>query len=260
MEVIIQPDKQTASAVAARIIANLLKKKTNAVLGLATGSTPLMLYRELVRMHAEDQLDFSRITTFNLDEYVGLPPDHSQSYRHFMDENLFNDVNISKDKIYIPDGMSNDIEGHCEEYERAIENAGGIDLQVLGIGSDGHIAFNEPSSSLASRTRIKTITEETRRDNARFFDNEDDVPRHVITMGVGTITDSRACILMAFGAGKAKAVAAAVEGPITSMIPASILQLHQEVKVIMDIEAASMLKRSDYYNWVYNNKPDWQDF
>jgi glucosamine-6-phosphate deaminase len=260
MEVIIQPDAVAASTVAARLVARRIKEKPDAVLGLATGSTPLKLYKELVRLHGEEGLDFSRTTTFNLDEYVGLPPDHPQSYSRFMHQNLFDRLNIPRSNIHIPDGMTADIPAFCAEYEDKIAQAGGIDIQILGIGSDGHIGFNEPTSSLASRTRIKTITEETRRDNARFFGSEEDVPRHVITMGVGTIMEARTCILMAFGKGKADAIVRTVEGPVTSMVPASALQFHPVVKLIIDTAAASQLRETDYYNWVYDHKPDWQTF
>ncbi|MHC4946132.1 MAG: glucosamine-6-phosphate deaminase [Planctomycetota bacterium] len=260
MEVIIHKNPESASKTAARLLARLVKEKPDAVLGLATGSTPLMVYQELVRMHCDEGLDFSKVTTFNLDEYVGLPPDHSQSYRRFMEENLFHALNVPEGNIHIPDGMAEDIPSVCRAYEEEINNAGGLDLQLLGIGSDGHIAFNEPSSSLASRTRIKTITEQTRRDNARFFDSEEEVPRHVITMGVGTILEARVLVLMAFGRGKALAVADAVEGPVTAMVPASMLQLHPEVKIIVDEEAASLLSRAEYYRWVYEHKPEWQKF
>ena len=189
---------------------------------------------------------------------MGLPPEHPQSYRRFMEEHLFAGINVPAKRIHIPDGMAGDIPGHCARYEERIRAAGGIDLQILGIGSDGHIAFNEPTSSLASRTRIKTITEGTRRDNARFFDREEDVPHHVITMGVGTIMEAREVLLLAFGAGKAEAVAGAVEGPITSMIPASVLQLHPVTRFFMDEAAAKGLTRTEYYRWVYDNKPGWQ--
>ena len=256
MEIIIQPTQQAATEVAARIIARLLRDKPTAVLGLATGSTPLSLYRTLIAMN----LDWSHVTTFNLDEYIGLPRDHPQSYHSFMWENLFKHINISQENIYIPDGNALDIPKFCREYEEQILAVGGIDLQVLGIGTDGHIGFNEPSSSLASRTRIKTLTQQTCSDNARFFGSEESVPRHVITMGIGTIMEARENLLLAFGTNKARAVAEAVEGPITSLNPASILQMHPVVKVILDDPAAADLKRSEYYRWVYASKPAWQAF
>ena len=256
MEVIIQPSAAAASGVAARIIARLLQDKPDAVIGLATGSTPLPLYQALVAMH----LDWSRVTTFNLDEYIGLPREHPQSYHSFMWENFFRHVNIDLEKIHIPDGNTLDVPVFCAGYEERIRAAGGIDLQVLGIGTDGHIGFNEPTSSLASRTRIKTLTRQTRHDNARFFGSEDAVPQHVITMGIGTIMEARQILLLASGSGKAPAVAAAVEGPITAIHPASVLQMHPVVKVCLDEAAAAGLQRADYFRWVYANKPAWQAF
>jgi glucosamine-6-phosphate deaminase len=260
MEIVIQPTAEEASVVAARIVAQLVRRKPDAVLGLATGSTPLRMYAELVRMHREEALDFSRVTAFNLDEYVGLPANHPQSYRAFMWEHLFRHVNVSSERIHIPNGLAADIPAECAAYEAAIRAAGGIDLQVLGIGTDGHIGFNEPSSSLASRTRIKTLTARTRSDNARFFGSAEAVPFHVVTMGVGTIMDARQVLLLAFGEGKARAVADAVEGPISAMNPASILQMHPVAKCLIDEPAAGTLSRIEYYRWVYSNKPEWQRF
>lgn len=256
MEIIIQSDPGAATQVAARIIARLLREKPDAVLGLATGSTPLRLYRELIAL----RLDWRRVRTFNLDEYVGLPRTHPQSYHHFMWENLFRHVNIARRNVHIPDGNARDIPRFCARYEAQIRAAGGIDLQLLGIGTDGHIGFNEPSSSLASRTRIKTLTPQTRRDNARFFGSEAQVPHHVITMGIGTIMEARDIVLLAFGAPKARAVAAAVEGPVTASNPASMLQMHASTKFCLDRPAARRLKRADYYQWVYANKPAWQTY
>ena len=258
MEIIIQLTHEAASLAAARIIARLVRDKPNAVLGLATGGTPMFLYRELMRLHHEEKLDFSRVTTFNLDEYIGLSPEHPASYHSFMHENFFRHINIKPEHIHIPDGMAKDVPAFCNAYEEKIRAAGGIDLQILGIGTDGHIGFNEPSSSLASRTRIKTLTPQTRRDNARFFGGESEVPHHVITMGVGTTMDARQVLLLAFGAHKARAVAEAVEGPVTASVPASVLQLHPVAKALLDEPSASELKRSDYYRWVYDNKPKWQ--
>jgi len=254
MEIIIQPNAAAANAVAARLFAKSIGQKGGAVLGMATGSTPLALYRELVAM----KLDWRKVTTFNLDEYVGLPKEHSQSYHTFMWENLFRHVNIAKKNVHIPDGLAKDIPKFCAKYEKEIRLAGGIDVQLLGIGTDGHIGFNEPTSSLASRTRIKTLTPQTRKDNARFFGSEAEVPHHCITMGIGTILDVRHCVLLAFGKNKARAIAEAVEGPITSMNPASALQLHPKVTVFLDEDAASELKLTDYYRWVYDHKPGWQ--
>ena len=254
MEIIIQPTPEAATDIAARIIAKLLREKPDAVLGLATGSTPLRLYQKLVDM----KLDWSRATTFNLDEYIGLPREHPQSYHSFMWENLFRHINIKPENIHIPDGNAGDIPAMCAAYETAIRDAGGIDLQLLGIGSDGHIGFNEPSSSLASRTRIKTLTERTRRDNARFFGGEELVPHHVVTMGIGTIMEARTNLMLAFGENKAAAIAGAVEGPVTADNPASVLQFHPSVKVCLDEPSAAQLRRADYYRWVFENKPDWQ--
>ncbi len=258
MEIIVQPDSESASSVGAAIVARAIRRKPDLVLGLATGSTPLALYRSLADMHRRQGLDFSRVTTFNLDEYIGLAPDHPASYHRFMAENFFDHVNLRRENVHIPDGLSPDVPAFCRDYEERLRRCGGIDLQVLGIGSDGHIGFNEPTSSLASRTRIKTLTPETIADNARFFGSTDAVPRHVITMGIGTILESRTLLLLAFGAGKAEAVARSVEGPVTSMVPASALQLHPDARVLLDEAAAAGLQKADYYRWVYEHKPEWQ--
>ena len=257
MEIIITPDSATASLEAARFLAAVIRKKPDAVLGLATGSTSVPLYRELIRMHLEEGLDFSDCTSFNLDEYVGLGADHPASYRRFMQENLLSSINLAE-RIHIPDGLTHDIPAHCAAYEKSIEDSGGIDVQVLGIGSDGHVGFNEPTFSLASRTRIKTLTQHTRSDKAHFFDSENDVPHHVITMGIGTIMEARAVLLLAFGENKADAVAGAVEGPITASNPSSILQMHPTAKLYLDEKSASKLARRDYYRWVFDHKPGWQ--
>jgi len=260
MEIIIQASAEAASVVGARIVAKCVRETPGAVLGLATGGTPVALYRELVRMHREEGLDFSGVKTFNLDEYVGLGPAHPASYRHFMEEHLFAHVNVRRENIHIPDGLAADVPASCASYEEAIRAAGGIDVQLLGIGGDGHIGFNEPSSSLVSRTRIKTLTAQTRRDNARFFEAAEDVPFHVVTMGVGTIMEARQVLLLAFGAGKARSVREAVEGPLSAMVPASVLQMHGSAKVLLDEAAAAELSRSEYYRWVYEHKPVWQRF
>lgn len=247
MRVIIESDAEAASRRAARFVADLVRRKPDCVLGLATGSTPLALYRELIRMHRDDGLSFARVTTFNLDEYVGLGPAHPQSYRHFMQQHLFDAINIDPTRTNVPDGRALEFDTHSRQYEQKIKDAGGIDLQILGIGSDGHIAFNEPGSSLGSRTRLKSLASETIRDNARFFGGEDKVPRLAVTMGVGTILESKRCLLLAFGAHKAAAVRDTVEGPITAQVTASALQLHREVVGIFDEPAAGLLKRRDYY-------------
>lgn len=243
MLVIVKESYDEISKEAAKIVAARLRRKPNLVLGLATGSTPVGLYKELIRMHKEEGLDFSKVVTFNLDEYIGLPPHHDQSYRYFMDVNLFNHINIDSRYIHVPNGMADDIEAHCEWYEEQIKKFGGIDLQILGIGANGHIAFNEPGSSLGSRTRIKTLTQQTIKDNARFFKSIEEVPKYAITMGIGTIMEAKEIILLASGKNKADAIKAAVEGPITAMCPASIIQMHRKAIVIVDKEAASKLSQ-----------------
>lgn len=239
-------------------MSSVVRAKPGAVLGLATGSTPLELYQALIRKHRTGDLDFACCQSFNLDEYVGLGPEHPASYRRYMQENLLAGINIPRDQTHLPDGLATDIPAHCAEYEEAIVRAGGIDLQLLGLGRDGHIGFNEPTSSLASRTRIKTLTERTRADNARFFDHPEQVPQHVITMGIGTIMEARSILVLAFGEAKAEAVAAMVEGPVTALVPASILQMHPVVKLVTDESAATKLKRREYYQHVFRHKPGWQ--
>jgi len=255
MQVIIKDTYEEISREAAEIIRDAIHLKPNLVLGLATGSTPIGTYKELIRMYEAGALDFSKVITFNLDEYVGLPTTHDQSYYYFMHENLFNHININPTNVHVPSGVVKDFSRYCQWYEEEIKRAGGVDVQVLGIGSDGHIGFNEPGSSLASRTRIVTLTEETIRDNSRFFEKESDVPRFAITMGVGTIMEARHCLLLANGAKKAEPVAALVEGPITSQVTASALQMHPRATVIVDSAAASKLKRINYYKWTYANRP-----
>jgi glucosamine-6-phosphate deaminase len=255
MEVVICTTYEAMSQAAAKEVAKLLNTKPNAVLGLATGSTPEGLYGELARMHKQEGLDFSQVTTFNLDEYVGLPPSHPQSYHYFMNDKLFRHINVPEQNVHIPSGTTRNHMAFCQWYERRIKECGGIDLQILGIGSDGHIAFNEPSSSLGSRTRIKTLAKQTIEDNARFFERPEDVPIYAITMGVGTILEARKVILLASTKSKAKAVAAAIEGPVTSMVTASALQLHPDSMFFLDDAAASELKMRDYYEWIQANKP-----
>lgn len=250
MRVVITANYLEMSKVAAGLVASQIASKPNSVLGLATGSTPLGTYRELIRMHKEEGLDFSQVKTFNLDEYIGLGPDKPQSYHYFMDENFFKHVNVSEANVHIPDGLAKDIDKSCASYEESIKKAGGIDLQLLGIGRDGHIGFNEPGSSLGSRTRLKTLTQETVLDNARFFSALDEVPRFAITMGVGSILEAREILLLESGAEKAGAVQRSIEGPITSEVTASCLQLHRKAMVALDEQAASLLKRSEYYKYV----------
>lgn len=250
LRIVIVHDYDELSRKAASVIEKEVRLKPDSVLGLATGSTPLGTYKELVRMHHAEGLDFSRITTFNLDEYYRLAPEHPQSYHHFMDENFFSQLNVQKDNIHIPDGLTKNVNEFCLEYERIIESKGGIDVQLLGIGRDGHLGFNEPGSSLGSRTRLKTLTEETVKDNARFFSRADEVPRLAITMGVGTILDARKLLLIASGENKAEAVRASVEGPITAQVTASALQLHPHAICILDEPASRLLAKKDYYTYV----------
>jgi glucosamine-6-phosphate deaminase len=249
MLVIVKENLDEVSREAAAIVADRLRKKPNLVLGLATGTTPLGLYKEMIRMHAKEGLDFSKITTFNLDEYVGLSPFHPQSYHYFMKENLFRYINVPEQTIHIPDGNADDIDAFCSWYEEEIRKCGGIDLQILGVGANGHIAFNEPGSSLGSRTRIKTLTETTRADNARFFNGIEEVPKYALTMGIGTIMDAHELVLLASGKTKADAIKAAVEGPITAQIPASVVQLHRVTFMIVDRDAASRLTGSYPGSW-----------
>ena len=255
MEVVIKRDYDQMSKAAAQLVVDVLNTKPNAVLGMATGSTPLGLYQELVRLYKAGHVDFSRVTTFNLDEYVGLPANHPQSYHYFMREHFFQHVNIPQHNINIPSGTTSNYPAFCEWYEGRIAECGGIDLQILGIGTDGHIAFNEPGSSLSSRTRLKTLSKQTIDDNARFFERRESVPVYAITMGVGTILDARRLVLVASGKTKAKAIAHAVEGPVTSMVTASAIQLHRDATVIVDGEAAAGLTMREYYEFIYAAKP-----
>jgi len=241
MRVIIVKDAEEMGRKAADLIAEEMKKKASFVLGLATGSTPLPLYKDLIRRNKAGEMDFSTVITFNLDEYVGLEPTHNQSYRYFMNENLFDHVNILKKNTHVPNGMAEDIDASCQEYEKMIDEIGGIDYQVLGIGGNGHIGFNEPGSSLGSLTRIKTLTGETISDNARFFEKKEDVPTQAITMGIGTIMKAKKVVLLANGANKADTIKAALEGSVTSICPASALQLHRFVDYVITEDCATKL-------------------
>ena len=256
MRVIIRKTYEEISKEASVLLKKRIAKKENFVLGLATGSSPLGLYKELARMNKEEGLSFKNVKTFNLDEYYGLDPEHPQSYRYFMNTNLFDHIDIDKTNTHVPEGNSVNTEEFCRQYEENIKNAGGIDLQVLGIGGDGHIAFNEPGSSLGSRTRIVTLDEHTISDNSRFFEKIEDVPKFAISMGVGTILESKEIIFIANGKGKAEVVAKALEGPVTSMITASVLQLHPKVSIFLDEEAASLLKRINYYKFVEKSEKE----
>ena len=260
MEVIIQPTKDTAALLVARIIAHDLRANPHLVMGLATGKTMECVYRHLVRMHQHEKLDFSLCSTFNLDEYVGLFPSDPNSYRHYMDEHLFRHVNIDVRNTHLPNGLAEDLDAECRRYEALIQRFGGIDLQLLGIGKAGHIGFNEPLSALRSRTRVKALTPTTLKQNASTFGGEDNVPRRAITMGVGTILDCRRCLLLATGDTKAEVIAKAVEGPITSMISATTLQLHARCTVVVDEEAGSQLREKEYYRWIFENEPEWEAY
>jgi glucosamine-6-phosphate deaminase len=248
MLVIIKGDYRDLSLEAARIVSASIRKNPAVRLGLPAGETPLGMYTELVRLHREENLDFSQVITFNLDEYVGVAPGDPRSYHYFMYTNFFGQVNLSESNIHIPDGTASDLECYCQSYEECIRAAGGIDLQILGIGTDGHIGFNEPTSSLASRTRVKTLTKTTIQKNRQFF--TDDLPECAITMGIGTILDARQILLLASGVEKAPAVAHTLEGPITASVPASALQLHADVTVLIDEGAAGELRLREYYDRV----------
>jgi glucosamine-6-phosphate deaminase len=257
MEVVIAPPGELAR-LAADAVEGLVRATPEAVLGLATGSSPLAVYDELVRRHKEG-LSFARARAFMLDEYVGLPADHPERYRNVINKEFSSRVDLAPGAVQGPDGLAADLPAACAAYEQAIADAGGVDLQILGIGTDGHIAFNEPGSSLASRTRIKTLTKQTREDNARFFGGSvDDVPRHCLTQGLATIMSARHLVLLASGRAKAEAVHQLVEGPISAMWPATIMQMHPHATVLVDDAAASRLQLADYYRQTYADKPGWQ--
>jgi len=249
--IILEAEKAVYSEASSRIVQGI-RKKPGLVLGLATGKTMLGIYQNLISDFKRNLVDFSGVKTANLDEYLGLSPEDPMSFHSYMDRHFFKHVNIDPDNILIPDPLPENVERECEAYEEAIEKWGGIDVQLLGIGRDGHIGFNEPSSSLQARTRVKTLTDETLKDN---FGNSEG-PRFAITMGIGTILDAREIILVAVGAEKATAVARMVEGPVTASCPASALQLHPKVKVICDDAAADLLERKEYYMWVWKHKND----
>ncbi|MGX5716498.1 glucosamine-6-phosphate deaminase [Arthrobacter sp. MAHUQ-56] len=257
MEVVILGGSKQLGRLAADAIEDLVRRKPDAVLGLATGSSPLPVYDELAARHAQG-LDFSRTSAFTLDEYVGLPAGHPESYREVIRREFTSRVNIAPENVHGPDGAAADIPAACAAYEEAIRSAGGVDLQLLGVGTDGHIAFNEPGSSFASRTRIKSLIEQTRRDNARFFHSLAEVPHHVLTQGLGTIMDARHVILLATGAQKAQAVRDFVEGPVAAICPASVLQFHPHATILLDEAAASALRLADFYRHTYDHKPAWQ--
>lgn len=242
MKVIVSKDYEEMCRKAARLIAAQITMKPDSVLGLATGSTPLGIYAELVKEYQEDRLDFSEVCTVNLDEYVGLDPEQEQSYRSYMNRNLFDQINVPKKYTYIPDGMAEDLEDQCEEYELLIQQLGGVDLQLLGIGNNGHIGFNEPGSEFAAETHVTTLSDSTLEANSRFFDSRDTMPKQAITMGIGTIMQAKKIILVANGESKAEAIASMLFGPITPQCPASILRFHQDVTVLVDEEAFRLAK------------------
>ena len=255
MKVIILENADSVAIYGATIIVELIRNKRNAVLGLASGSTPVALYHELGRRYQEGDISFKEVITFNLDEYFDIKPDDSQSYRSYMNREFFSLIDINLDNTHLPD---NQYGAHPDqigpEYERAIRGVGGVDLQLLGIGTNGHIGFNEPTSSLASRTRIKTLTRKTLEDNNRFFNKKKKQPHLAMTMGIGSIMDSRQIMLLATGNGKASAIRNTIEGPVSTMCPASILQFHKEVIVIIDEAAAVELEHGEYYKWVYRQQ------
>lgn len=253
-EVVILGSSAEAGDLGAEYVARLIAHKPDAVLGLATGSTPLPLWHAL----AARSLDLTRVRGFALDEYIGLPPGHPESYRAVITRDVVEPLGLTPGLVHVPGDDGGPIEGAGERYETLIEASGGVDLQVLGIGRTGHIGFNEPGSSLASRTRVKTLTEQTRLDNARYFDAPADVPRHCLTQGLGTILRARHLLLFAFGEAKAEAVAGAVEGPVSASLPGSAIQLHPLVTVIVDEAAASRLRYADYYRFAWENRLDFE--
>jgi glucosamine-6-phosphate deaminase len=251
MKVLVFPTAERAASRAAQLVAEAIASKDRPVLGFATGSTMERVYADLVTRHRNGTLSFATTTTFNLDEYVGLSPDHEQSYRQTMEKLLFSHVDLDPNACHLPRGDAPDPQAEAERYDAAIRFAGGIDLQLLGIGHNGHIGFNEPTSSLGARTRIKTLTRSTRDANARFFDPPDEVPRYAITVGIATILEAHQAVLLAIGTSKAAAVARMIEGPIGADCPATALQLHPKVTVILDRQAASDLRMIDYYQDIH---------
>ena len=259
MEVVILPSSEDCAEIAATAIEALVRTRPSAVLGLATGSTPIPLYRRLIQGRQSDaSRSYAEVHAVLLDEYVGLGPEHPQSYMATIRQELTDALGIPDHHVHAPHGTAADLQQEGPRYEAQLAALGGVDIQILGIGSDGHLAFNEPGSSLTSRTRLKTLTAQTREDNARFFGNVNDVPHHVLTQGLGTILDARHLILLAFGTSKAQAVRDAVEGPLTAQCPASVLQWHPHATVLVDDDAASLLSRADYYRYAWAHKPAWQ--
>lgn len=243
MRIVVCKDYEEMSRRAANIVSGQIFIKPDSVLGLATGSTPLGMYRELIRKHKEEGLDFSEVSSFNLDEYIGLPVDDANSYHYYMYENLFKHINIKKENINIPNGMAEDMEKECLCYEERIKAAGGIDLQVLGIGNNGHIGFNEPDTKFEAMTHKVKLTDNTLQANARFFDSIDSMPKYAVSMGIKTIMNARKILLLANGRGKSDAVSKALYGDIKPGVPASILQIHKDVTVLVDRECAEFLRK-----------------
>ncbi|WP_294390058.1 glucosamine-6-phosphate deaminase [uncultured Clostridium sp.] len=242
MRLMITESYEELSKAAAEEFAKVIKEKPNAVLGLATGGSPVGMYKELIKMYEKNELDFSKVTTVNLDEYIGLNPEHNQSYRHFMNENLFNHININIANTFVPNGLADNLEVECKEYDKKIMELGGIDIQLLGVGNNGHIAFNEPDEQLSAGTHVISLTENTIEANSRFFENINDVPKKAITMGLGGIMKAKKIILIASGESKAEAIKGLFSGKITTDNPASMLQMHRDVTVIVDKEAAKLIK------------------
>ena len=260
MEVLIRDNADAGCVLGAKIIARVVREKPNSVLGLATGRTPLRLYQELIRMHRDEGLDFSRVTTFNLDEYVGLPPTHEQSFHYFMRENLFRHINIDLARTHVPDGTAQDLHAECRGYEQKIVDSGGIDIQLLGLGRNGHIGFNEPTGSLRSRTWVKILSEQTLKDNSAVFGSFAEMPKHALTMGIGTILEAKRILLLAFGPAKVRAVEHMVEGPLAAICPGSALQQHPRTTVVLDENSAAGLHYADHYRWIDRHKLAWQRY
>ena len=260
MQVVIQPTTPEATLLTARMIASAVRENPRIVLGLATGRTMERVYEKLAQMHKEDGLDFSLVRTFNLDEYIGLQSDNVNSYRYYMNHHLFDHINIDKRNTFLPNGMAEDLGVECGNYEKMIKKQGGIDLQLLGIGRAGHIGFNEPLSALQSRTRDKSLTPMTISENSGQFANPEDIPHRAITMGVGTILEAKRQLVLVTGGAKAEILAKAVEGPITSMVSATAIQLHANVQVVADDAAAKLLTGREYYDWIFENEPEWADY
>lgn len=254
MEVVIVESPDEVARTAAGLISEVIQKRraqgAAAAIGVATGSSPLGTYRELAALAESGELDVTGVSAFALDEYVGIPEEHPESYHSVIRRSVTEPLGLDPRLVHVPDGLAADLDAACERYEEQIREAGGIDIQLLGIGANGHVGFNEPTSSLSSRTRLKTLAPRTRADNARFFDSPEQVPVHCVTQGIGTILDARRLLLVAQGEGKAEAVSQMVEGPLSSMCPASALQLHPDATVVIDRPAASKLRLTDFYEYV----------